>query len=69
MVMIRNLGQFECFVGVDVSQERLDVCLLPAGERAAFSRDRRGVGASSPGSPVRRACWWWSRLPVAWSGY
>jgi transposase len=44
MVMIRNLGQFECFVGVDVSQERLDVCLLPAGERAAFSRDRRGVG-------------------------
>jgi transposase len=43
MAMTRNLGQFECYVGVDVSEGRLDVCLLPGGERAAFSRDRRGV--------------------------
>ncbi len=29
--------------GVDVTEARLDVCLLPDGERAGFSRDRRGI--------------------------
>jgi transposase len=43
MVMINSPGRFRCFVGVDVSQDRLDVCLLPDGERAEFSRDRRGI--------------------------
>ena len=41
--MSNNLGRFKGFVGVDVSEERLDACLLPGGERAAFSRDRRGI--------------------------
>ena len=41
--MTRNLGQFGCFVGVDVSERRLDVHLLPSGDRASFSRDRRGI--------------------------
>jgi transposase len=44
MVMRNNLARFEGFVGVDVSVARLDVCLLPDGERADFSRDRRGIG-------------------------
>jgi transposase len=43
MVMTRNLGQFGCFVGVDVSEAQLDVHLLPSGDRASFSRDRRGI--------------------------
>jgi hypothetical protein len=41
--MKKNLGRFRGFVGVDVSQDRLDVCLLPGGARAGFSRDRRGI--------------------------
>jgi transposase len=41
--MTNSLGQIKEFVGVDVSQDRLDVCLLPRGERAEFSRDRRGI--------------------------
>ena len=41
--MTRKLGQFGCFVGVDVSEAQLDVQLLPSGERASFSRDRRGI--------------------------
>ena len=42
--MICKLGQFGCFVGVDVSEARLDVHLLPEnGDRASFSRDRRGI--------------------------
>jgi transposase len=42
MVMIRDL-EVECFVGVDISEARLDVHILPGGERAGFSRDRRGI--------------------------
>ena len=41
--MTRNLDQFRVFVGVDVSEAQLDVHLLPGGERARFSRDRRGI--------------------------
>jgi transposase len=41
--MTNSLGQIEEFVGVDVSQDRLDVYLLPYGEAAGFSRDRRGT--------------------------
>ena len=41
--MTRNLGHFGCFVGVDVSEAQLDVHLLPSGDRASFSRDRRGI--------------------------
>ncbi len=40
--MTRNL-EFERFVGVDVSEARLDVHLLPDGECAGFGRDRRGL--------------------------
>jgi hypothetical protein len=43
MVMRKSLGEVEGFVGVDVSQRWLDVHLLPSGERAGFSRDRRGI--------------------------
>jgi transposase len=42
MVMTRTL-EFEGFVGVDVSEGRLDVHLLPGGECAGFGRDRRGL--------------------------
>jgi transposase len=41
--MTNSLEPIKEFVGIDVSQERLDVCLLPGGERAEFSRDRRGI--------------------------
>ncbi len=41
--MTNSLGQIKEFVGVDVSQDRLDVCLLPSGAQAGFSRDRRGI--------------------------
>ena len=41
--MPKSLGQCQGFVGVDVSEARLDVCLLPAEARAAFSRDPRGI--------------------------
>jgi hypothetical protein len=43
MVMRKSLGQVEGFVGVDISESWLDVHLLPSGERARFSRDRRGI--------------------------
>jgi transposase len=43
MVMRKSLGQVKEFVGVDVSEGGLDVHLLPGGERARFSRDRRGI--------------------------
>lgn len=51
--MTNSLGQIKEFVGVDVSQDRLDVCLLPSGEQAGFSRDRRGM--------ARLAAWLVSR--------
>lgn len=41
--MSKSLGQITGFVGVDVSERRLDVHLLPNGEQAWFSRDRRGI--------------------------
>jgi transposase len=41
--MTNSLGEFKAFAGVDVSQDRLDVSLLPSGERTGFSRDRRGI--------------------------
>src|SRR5205807_5800122 len=31
------------FVGVDVSKEKLDVCVLPGGELRDFSNDREGI--------------------------
>lgn len=34
-----------CFVGIDVSKERLDVCLLPAGKLRKFPNDRQGQAA------------------------
>jgi transposase len=43
MAMSKSLGQIKGFVGVDVSERRLDVHLLPNGEWASFSRDRRGI--------------------------
>ena len=41
--MRKRLGQVEGFVGVDLSERWLDVHLLPSGEQAGFSRDRRGI--------------------------
>jgi len=41
--MRKSLGQVEGFVGVDISERGLDVHLLPSGEHAGFSRDRRGI--------------------------
>jgi transposase len=43
MVMRNSPEQVDGFVGVDVSEAQLDVCLLPGGSRAGFSRDRRGI--------------------------
>jgi transposase len=51
--MTNSLGQIKEFVGVDVSQDRLDVCLLPSGDQVGFSRNRRGV--------MRLAAWLASR--------
>jgi len=41
--MHKSLGHYKGFVGVDVSEARLAICLLPDGARAEFSRDRRGI--------------------------
>ncbi len=41
--MTNSLERIKQFVGVDVSQDRLDVDLLPDGAAAGFARDRRGV--------------------------
>ena len=38
MAMSKSLGEPESFVGVDVSEARLDVCVLPGGARASFAR-------------------------------
>jgi transposase len=43
MAMSKSLGQPESFVGVDVSEARLDVYVLPGGARASFAHDRRGL--------------------------
>ena len=39
-----SLGEFKTFVGVDVSEGRLDVHLLPDGASAGFAHDGRGIG-------------------------
>lgn len=41
--MSKSLGQLTGFVGVDLSEHWLDAHLLPSGEQARFSRDRRGI--------------------------
>ena len=41
--MRKSLEHCKGFVGVDVSQDRLDACLLPDSARAEFSRDRCGI--------------------------
>jgi transposase len=41
--MTNSLDRIRQFVGVDVSQDRLDVCLLPNSAQVGFSRDRRGT--------------------------
>jgi transposase len=33
------------FVGIDIAQKRLDVHLLPSGQRLSLGRDRRGLAA------------------------
>jgi transposase len=38
-----SLGEFKTFVGVDVSEGRLDVHLLPDGACAGFAHDGRGI--------------------------
>jgi transposase len=43
MAMRKRLGQVESCVGVDISERWLAVHLLPSGEHAGFSRDRRGI--------------------------
>jgi hypothetical protein len=83
MVMRNDLGQIRCFVGVDVSEAQLDVCLLPGSERAQFSRDRRGIArligwvasqaclaprGTSVVAPERHASCLWSEPPAGWSG-
>ena len=39
-----SLGDFQTFVGIDVSQGRLDVHLRPGGACAGFAHDGRGIG-------------------------
>ena len=67
--MTNSLDQIKEFVGVDVSQDRLDVYLLPDGQAGLRSA---ATGAAwhawSPGLPVGNGCWWWSRRPAVWSG-
>ena len=53
------------WVGIDVSKDRLDVCLNPSGERFAVANDPAGRrcggegGAASPaGSGGGRSRWW-----------
>jgi transposase len=42
--MPKSLGQPKTFVGVDVSERRLDVHLLPAGESAGVASDPGAIG-------------------------
>lgn len=41
----RDMMEAPRFVGIDVSKDRLDVCIRPEGETAAFVRDSEGVKA------------------------
>jgi transposase len=43
MVMRKAHDTIACFVGVDVSEARLDVHVLPTGEHAGFERNRLGI--------------------------
>lgn len=38
----REQNVFELFVGIDVSKDRLDVCVLPGGELQSFANDATG---------------------------
>lgn len=42
--MTKRLGKPQTFVGVDVSEGRLDVHLLPEGESLSLSHDARSIG-------------------------
>jgi hypothetical protein len=66
--MTNSLGQIKEFVGVDVSQDRLDVCLLPRRERAEFSRDRRGIARLVGWLASRDRLLVVARPPAVWSG-
>jgi hypothetical protein len=43
-VMTKRLGKPQTFVGVDVSEGRLDVHLLPENESLSVTHDARGIG-------------------------
>jgi hypothetical protein len=43
MVMGKAPQGLQSFVGVDVSERRMDVHVLPHGEQAGFGRDRLGI--------------------------
>jgi len=51
-----SLGQVVTFIGVDVSEARLDVHLLPGGEAASFANAPRGI--------ARLVAWPASREPA-----
>jgi transposase len=40
---MNNIASIACFVGIDVSKDRLDVCLLPGGARFAVASTRDGL--------------------------
>ncbi len=44
MVMPKRLGQPQVFIGVDVSEQRLDAHLLPGSESLSLTHDARGIG-------------------------
>src|SRR5882672_10397764 len=39
----RDMMEAPRFVGIDVSKDRLDVCIRPEGKTAAFARDSEGI--------------------------
>lgn len=39
------MAQEDVFAGIDVSKDRLDVCLWPGSERSQFANDRKGCAA------------------------
>ncbi len=62
------MKEFQLFVGIDVSKERLDVAVRPTGETWQVPYDAEGIrslaGCLRELAPHLRWCW---KPPVAWN--
>ena len=60
---------FKSFVGIDVSETWLEVCVLPQATRRRFAQDAHGWQALAQMLAGQSRCRWWSsRRPAGSSG-